>query len=366
MQQQLAYLMKEKAHTSNSGTIYVDLPSNEVISMIMVDFSITNGTTRLYTRSILDVVKKVEVLLEGSKTAYSVKPEVGSYLAFLQSGTLPPHKLYDGPNSAGNTMALPIYFGRYPGDPEYALDTGQYSNAQLLIEYELDTTYDGSTTAEVTVWFMRPIDMMTPRGFIRSRTVHEFDSGASAGETQVDLPTGLPWYNVGFRYFDVDRYLRDGVTDVDLDIDEGRLHLFDGRIEDLLMLQQLKWGGYVEGPIVYSAPLHSEYVQSFMGVVEHAEVIDFNVTPDWFSIASWNGQRLAVGSLDYNGTPVAAARASLWRCTGIAPFGGLLLFDGSEGPFNAPAHADAKITYVNGAYDGNYQTFVQEVVEGAL
>lgn len=362
---QLAYLKKEESYSSDSGTVFVDLPSDEQISMLMVEFQCynTSPTSRDDDRSVLDVVKDIHVLLEGSKSAYHVKPEVGSYLAYLAAKRLPPHNVKE---RGAQNMRLPIYFGRYPGDPDYLLDTRPYSSAQLQIEYELDTTYETSGTAVLTVWLLRPLDRLAPAGFVRSRIVNTFSSSGSAETKSVDLPTGLPWLNVGLRVFDFDAFIANNLTDVDFDIDEGRLHLFDGRIEDLMRLNELWYDQPLWGHRLWAMPVSGNQVQTFLGEVDTiqwsqlgANLVIFNSSAIW-------GPRYTITMRDNDGTAISTATDISSKPHGILPYQCMTVGNFADDPFPAPSHADAKIVLELGAYTALIETWVQEIVAGTL
>jgi len=89
------YLKKEETLTSDSGTIDIDLPKNEQIGMIMLEMRGSHSAAELLG-SILNVPTKVEVILEGSKIAFSMTPEIASYMYYLATGRLPNHRIKDG------------------------------------------------------------------------------------------------------------------------------------------------------------------------------------------------------------------------------------------------------------------------------
>lgn len=362
---QLAYLEKERSYTSDSGVIYVDLPSDEQISMIMLDFRVNNTapTSRDDDRSILDVVKDVHVLLEGSKSAYHAKPEVGSFMAYLIAKQLPPHNIRE---RGATVMRLPIYFGRYPHDEQYMLRTGDYASAQVQIEYELDTTYETTQTTQLTAWLVRPVQKLNPVGFVRSRIVNSYTSSGSAETKEVDLPTGLPWLNVGFRVWDFDNFVNRAVTDVDLDIDEGRLHIFDGRIEDLIELQKLWYGQPHAGPRYWVMSISGAQVQTFMGDVHTIQWSQLGAALVIFNSSAIWGPRYTVTMRDDAGTAISAETDYASTPFGMMPFQCLTVGNFEGDPFDAPAHADAKIEYEIGAYTALFETFVQEIVTGKL
>ncbi len=357
---QLAYLAKERAYSSDSGVIYLDLPSAEQISMIMIEFSVGSGASSsvVGSRSVLDTVKDVQVLLEGAKTAYKCAPEVGSFLAFLGRGEVPPHKLS---NRGTQILRLPILFGRWPFDTEYMLDTSKYANAQLQIEYELNTTYEATGTATLTCYFFRPLTSMSPHGFIRSRTVNLYNTSGSAETKEIDLPTGLPWYRVGFRAYDFDQFIHKVCTDIDFDIDEGRQHLFNGRMEDLITLQKLWFGSEI--PMNHSRQMaqNDDWLPTFSGAENMVVMMDESAN----AVVTSNPANYGP-SFQLKWPGVSSEETITTQAIGVLPFSSLLLGNFDEMPFNAPAHSDAKITFELGAYSAVLETFVQEVVEGVL
>ena len=362
---QLAYLEKERGYTADSGTIYLDLPSAEQVSMLMVEFTVSNTspTSRDYERTILDVVGKVEVLLAGAKTAYSCCPEVGSYLAWLAAKKVPPHRIRE---RGETTLRLPIYFGRYPFDPEYMLDTSLYPSVQLQIPYALNTTYETTGSSKLTVWYARPIDKQSLKGFVRSRTINTYSSTGSAETKEIDLPTGLPWHSVGFRAYDVDCWPSGNVTDVDLDVDQGRLHLFDGRMEDLISLQQLWFGESVRGNQLWAMPVSGDYWQTFLGDVEAVHFTSFAASAWMFASSAIYGPSAEIRMVDADGNAAVNAVDVYCQAEGSLPYSGVALGYFPDAPYAAPLHSDIKIEYTLGAYTTLLETWLQEIVSGRL
>ena len=364
-QWEISYLERARAESANSGTLYIDLPKSEQISMILVEFSCYNTapTSRLYSRTILDVVKSIRVLLEGSKDAYNVQPEVASYLAWLQAGVMPAHNISE---RGQTTIRVPIIFGRYPKDEEYLLDTAAYSSAQLQIEYELNTTYETTGTVTYTVWLLRPVKRVSPLGFIRSRIIQEYTSAVAGEIKQIDLPTGLPWLRTGFRVFDIDAFNASIVTTVDLNIDQGRQHVFDGRFAELETLNKLWYGQGVIGPDHWVMTVSGDYVQNIMADPQQLVWSNYSAqAPIFNSSAVWSN-RHDIGMRDDAGTAITTALDVMVLSVGGFPFSCYTIGEFGSEPFPAPQHNEAFIEYVTGAYAALIQTWVQEVVRGAL
>jgi len=362
---QLSYVTKEKAETSDSGTLYIELPKNEQISMLMLEFSCNNTSpsSRDYSRTILDVVKNVRVLLEGSKDAYNVEPEVGLGMAYFQSRQMPPVDIRE---RGATVLRLPVYFGRYPRDTEYLLDTSGYASAVLEVEYELNTTYETTATAKQTVWILRPTSRLSPVGFIRSRILNNYTSSGSAEEKQVDLPVGLDWQRVGFRVFDIDAFNEKVLTDIDLDVDAGRAHIFDGRIEDLRILNDLWYGSQIVGPRYWGLVESGQYVQNIMADPLKLFWSDYGAALSIFNSSAIWSNRHTLTIRDNDGTEATADNDFVVQAIGGRPFSNYVIGEFGEEPYSARTRNEAHIEYTVGAYAALIQTWLQEVVRGVL
>ena len=355
----LAYLVKERAVSSDSGTLYVDLPANEQISLIGLDLQVTAGAAAsvVGTRCVLDEFTDIQVLLEGAKTAFKADPWVASAMAFYGQRRLPPHKL----STRGyENCRCPILFGRYPKDEEYLLDTGKYSSAQLQIAYNINTTYCTTGTLVYSVWILRPKIKLTPKGFIRSRNIHTYTSGSSAEYKQVELPVGLPWLRMGARFYDADGYRYQGLLDIDLSVDSARDHLFNGRYEDIRALQGLNFGWDIPGPISEHMASDADDMLTFMNETRNIIVLDRSASPVVFAAQSIKSDTWTLKQTGVVNSTLA------YQCVGSQPFGSIVFFNGEDDPFDAPAHSDAMIEYSLGEYAQQINTWLQEIVTGVL
>jgi hypothetical protein len=362
---EVEYLKKEEAITSDSGTIYIDLPKGEQIGNLMIDISATRTSTVDLLGTILDLPTKIDILLNGSKLAFGAEPEVASYFYFLAMGKLPPHQL----SQRGTThMRLPILFGRHYHDEKYLLDTSQYKSAQIQIPYSLNTTYYGTGTLKVTAWYERPRAPLAPEGFIRQRTIQSESRSATAGEFKHDLPTDYPVLDIGFRAFDIDAFLINVITDVKLDINSGKEIVFDGRIEDLLMLQELLFG-MIHGYEQWMRPKSGDTVATQMGHVDRQGIWGTSASA-WADIlncaAHWGPQ--ATLTITQPGGTTRDVAGDWWiYFDGVAPHSCLdLLHAPKDEPYPLNEKAEGKVVYTQGAYAHTLETFVREVVKGVL
>lgn len=359
------YLTKNKTESSDDQTKYIDLPDAEQISQIDIEWRVTNTSTVNNLRSILDVISKIEVVADGVKTLFSATPEVASYLAFVaQNGVLPDHRFFDGA-SAVSRLHLPIFFGRYPGDEEYLLDTTPYKSVQLQITYSLNTTYEATGTTQHTITYLRPLTSLSPRGFIRSRRVKLETTTAAVQTVTHDLPMSYPWHLLGVRVDDRDQDINTDLTAVDVNIDSGRLHLLDVDADEIYYENFRKFrhaNAYVSQPVVTG----QETVHTFgewafpKGAVtvsgNRLAVVD-NVAGEQCRITVYVAD---TGAQATDAIPIACEFPS------PMPHKCMMLVDGRKQPFPADAYTEGKVDYDIAAYVIALETFVQEIITGTL
>lgn len=364
VQWEVEYLKKEEVQSNDSGTLYIDLPKNEQIGMLMVELRGTHSANYLLG-SMLDAPTKLEVLLNGSKVAYSAIPEIGSYFYYLASGRLPNHLIKDRGN---DYMRLPILFGTKYRDETYLLNTGDYKSAQLQIPYSYSTTYYSTGTMQVTIWYERPKELLSPAGFIRQRTVKTESRSATAGEFQHDLPCDYPVLDIGFRAFDINAWLQNVITDVKLDIDSGRDVVFDGRIEDLEQLQELLFG-ICKGYHQWRLCTNGDNIKTYMGFGAY-HMPYYYVRSAAISLVQSTtiyGPQVEIRMHGHDGVAETADKDIQFRLDGLAPHSCFTLQHSPiENPYPLGDKDEAKIVFTQGAYAHELDSFLREVVSGVL
>ena len=360
---QMQYLAKEKGYSSTSDTVLLDLPKNEQISYIVVEYKVGAGTDKDVDHSVLDAVTKVEVILEGSKVAYSMEPEMGSFIEFITKKMLPEHDIRH--NRGDTVMRLTIPFGRFLKDPEYMLDTGLYASAQLQISYLNAAATEDVDSGVITAYYVRPVEKRAPLGFIRSRIIRTETVPAAGGEREYDLPVGLDWLNLGFRVFDYDEYPYSNVTDVKLDIDDGRLILFEGRFEELMTLQRM-WYPHPVGYNINSRAADDDELETLLGINENCLFNVFGSACYMAQFDSFRGHHVDLKLQSASGTAVSSDCNLLYHGVGYLPHGGVVVGNFEKDIFPASTHNEAKLVLTCGTQQPLIQVFLQEVVKGSL
>jgi len=365
MDWQIGYIEKEKAISANSGEIRLDLPENEQIDHVVIEFSAGNvaAASIVHTYSIFDALTRIRVESAGAKLLHYCTPEVSSFLAFAQAGVVPPHRI----GTRGTpVLRIPIYFGRRPFDPEWGLDTAVFPKSQIVLEYSLNTTYLTSGSTVVTAYYVRPLAKRGVQGVVRSRVIETATTSGSAGEYTVDLPDELPLLHLAFRLYDIDDYIYRDVTDLEFNVGDGRLVYFRGRIEELYTLNGIWYGAEILGPYCNDMIKDGDQPQHFMGDCHSVQIIGYTASPDMISISSLRSGYADLKVHSAAGTAVTTREAALCQPIGKLPFQGVSIGRWWDAPLDLKTRGSGKVTYTLGAYTSVIETIVQERVVGGL
>jgi len=186
-----------KAYTSDAATEVWDLPKKGIISNIMLEARATGGTT-MYDTYMSDMITKVEVIGNGSTVIHSLTGlQIQASVAY-DDGQYPPDKEY---SEAGACWGyFDIRFGRYPGDPKYALDCSKWDSLELKITWAVAagttiTTYGFKTeTLQLAMYGLYSPDGtgLSPAGYLKKAQKKAYTTTAG-GTEDLALPTDYPF-----------------------------------------------------------------------------------------------------------------------------------------------------------------------------
>jgi len=170
-----------------SGTKVVDLELVDIISRLEVIFAYTVATDVNNTEHPAANITKLE-LVDGSDVLFSLSGKEAQAVAFYGRGMMPYNNITVEDGSVG-VAVIPIDFGRYLWDREYAFDPSKFTNPQLKITYDEDVA-NASTTANSLEVNARIFDerKVSPRGFLMSKSIEESAMEASS-HAYVTMPT---------------------------------------------------------------------------------------------------------------------------------------------------------------------------------
>jgi len=359
------YLTKNKTEVSNDQTLYIDLPKNEQVSFLQIEVSAQGTSTPRTTTTLIDEVSKYEVLADGSKVLFSLEPELAYYIDYITQGGVYPPMGFNYTPLARETHEFVIPFGRYLFDEEYLLDTGQYNSVQLQIPYTLDTALFTSGTFRHNVVMWRPLDRLTVRGLIRSRTVKKETSGASVETLYHDLPMTYPLRYLACRFEDLDQNISTGCTAIKLNVDEGRLILADLNINEWRDFDKRRFPE-VNGYKIMGALSNQTMVKAHTDYPCPRAIVSSGVRALMYKLYWAIGEQVGLNVYEHDGTVVTDSHAIDVHVSGPNPHKCLTLIDGRKQPFDVTRYSQAKVEYELAAYTTILHTFVQEVVAGRL
>jgi len=183
------YVLVNAQNISDSQTFTKDLKTGMKIQELRVIYQANNGSTSNTLGKLNAMVSKLEVL-DGSDVLHSLSFRQEQARDYFLTGRLPFQQL-SSKASATVIEEADIYFGRFPGDREFYLDTSRFSNAQLALTHALtlsDTAGFTTATGYLTI-IARLIEegALPCRGFIMSKQADSYTTLGSGYRT-TDLP----------------------------------------------------------------------------------------------------------------------------------------------------------------------------------
>lgn len=237
-----AYLEKDVA-LGNSGTRTIDIKTRHPITALWLEMKCNNGTSWNHNSPMHLCVSSIEII-DGSTVLFSLDgPELlGKVCAEL--GFMPQQRFND---IAGDpqSLALPIMFGRFLGDPLYALDPRRLANPQVRVTWNLATVNavavtgyaDGGLTMTLIAEVMEGAP--TPAGFLSSKEVYTYTT--ATGTEYIDLPTDGAYVGLLLRFVATTSHWFSVVSNIKLSIDGDEkvpIDLVGEDMQYLLMLRQ--------------------------------------------------------------------------------------------------------------------------------
>lgn len=224
---------KAIAAATTSGTETIDLPERGILTEVLFQYRFAPGGTQnniIIPKHL--VIKKIELLVDGSTVVKSLTGRQAVALMWYNDGPYAINNNYRGGNNTNKAYQLiPLYLGRFAGDTLYGLDLSKYSNPQLKVEWDVTqtsvdgVTYDAYTSPTFTYNIMAKVLDGKPAGFkdmyVQSREVDSW-TVADSGEHGTEIPRGFPLKGVmlGSRYTQKTWYSM--MDKIKLDFDNGK------------------------------------------------------------------------------------------------------------------------------------------------
>ena len=191
-------LVNREAQAANAAIYRKDLPKAGYISAIDIGVRITNGSTVPADKELVDVIKHISLVINGTDYRVHVNGPDLFRANWLMLGRPMPYT-HDETASATQEVWFRLPFGRYLGDPYYGLNLAKYANVQLQIDYDganfgtAGTHYvNGSITFTVLLHMFPMTQPPAFRGMLGLREIWTYTTVGGNAYKVVDLPAQNP------------------------------------------------------------------------------------------------------------------------------------------------------------------------------
>ena len=188
-------IMSREAQTSDTALFRKDLPKAGAYSALDIGIRLTNGATSGINMDILDVIKKISLVMNGNDYRWHISGQDFFRQYWMKHGRPMPYTFTESASGVQEVW-FRMEFGRFLGDTMFGLNLDRFNNVQLQIDY--DNTVWGAvgvttfTTATFTVTLIAHQFPMASRPVFRGMIgLREFWNGTSAasGDEVQSLPS---------------------------------------------------------------------------------------------------------------------------------------------------------------------------------
>jgi len=226
---------------ADSGAKIIDLDVSEPITTLTTILQLTNGGAKAPNLPPARIVSNIEIF-DGGNTYQKLNGQetIGTY--WLDTGIYPYRWLCEIELNP-QIDAMPICFGRWVGDTEYAFDARRFVNPQLKVEWSKDALH-GTGTLQLTVLAHVMDGVPVPNKALFWKIIESFTSVAS-GDKVVYLPCDYPYQKFGLRVWESLMNPQVNINNVKLACDVDRLVIFD--MSHTLLQREIEnlWGKFI-------------------------------------------------------------------------------------------------------------------------
>jgi hypothetical protein len=232
----LAYIENRKV-LADAGEVSADILVKDPITALWFELRATNGATSNKANLVADCVDQVDVL-DGSDVLVSLDGHELFANGVYRLGHIPYQLITEGPSQVQN-LSVPILFGRFLGDAEYALDPTKFANLQVRVKWNLSNVATVAATAFATGTGTLTLvaDVLegagAPKGLITAKEHYSYASAAS-GVEYIDLPTDHNMRALYIRAYEAAIGTLSDISNVKISCDQGKFVPVDMRRTDFV------------------------------------------------------------------------------------------------------------------------------------
>lgn len=234
-------LLAAQALPAIAGTHIIDIPITDVISAFRFSFDITRTAAASLTHG-FDAISKIEIV-DGSDVLMELSAAQMDALHFFERGHLGNQTCQEF-GAGVDHFDTAVYFGRWPYDPELALDPRKFVNPQLRVTYN-GATYDAGVAAGcITLTILADIfdeHVPSPIGFLQHREFFRYTPTLTAF-TYINLPTDLVLRKLILQPHQYTRDAVRSISQVRLDEDNMKRIPFDMLTNEWLAKNRQEYG----------------------------------------------------------------------------------------------------------------------------
>ena len=206
-----------------SGTETLDIAIDEPLTALSVYFRAVNGAAVASDVPASIAITKIEIV-DGGSVYYSCNGPEAIAAAVYETGRWPSH-FHNEAADGGQYCNIPLLFGRYLGDEEFAFSPSRLLNPQLKVTWVRNALHAAVPySLGVRVKAMQGIS--APSKCLMTKNVRTFNSAATGIEI-TNLPVDYDIRRMFVRVYKSMQYWAEALTHLKLDCDVGRLIVFD-------------------------------------------------------------------------------------------------------------------------------------------
>lgn len=301
-------IIEDDKTLDDSGSVSIPINVIDPITELLLKFKVTNTSGVSSDVPPEMSVDKIEIT-DGGKVYMALTGYEAVAAACYDKGFWPPHWYIENGGSS-QRISIPLQFGRYVGDPDFAFDPTKLKNPALKFTFSKESDHEASSLRlGVLAKIMEGVP--GPSKCLFYRGVEAFTS--TTGVHVVDLLTDLPYRRLLVRAYLYGSTLDAILSHLKLDCDVGRLIVFD-----------------------HDAAEWQDILRAFSGEFDIRKFDVFEGGTIDYKNCHMSGRTMALGSC---GTP---DRFGMFWASG-ADYYSLAVYDGA-GSWSADCNVQTKIT----------------------
>lgn len=275
-----AYLERDRS-LADSGEHTVDINVLDPVTCLWVELRCTNGASWNHHNPLHAEISDIQ-LIDGADVIYSLDAYQAWALACADLGFAPQQK-FSALGGDVQSVAVPLMFGRFLGDTQYALDPTRFRNLQLRVKWALDTaaaTTWTTSTLTLTVIAETMEGAPAPSNLLARREWYTWTS--AVGTEYIALPTDMPIRGLMYRSYLASYHPFGIVSQMKINCDGNKYVPLDVDVEDLLYLQMLR-----QPKLNYRISDHLKDGDTFYSYLTELEDVSLNVENSLDTVASY-------------------------------------------------------------------------------